>query len=357
MCGIAGILGFKDEVTARAHLRIMSARLRHRGPDGEGTWLDVARAVGFVHRRLSIIDLTENAAQPMLSTDGRFVITYNGEIYNYRELRTECEKLGSSFRSQSDAEVAIEAYRHWNTEAFTWFTGMWAFAIYDRQEHEVVLCRDPFAIKPLFYASLNGALYFASEPKALRAADDSLAEVDEITVGLFEQHGYIDRRDWTFFKNIRRFPHANYAVVDVRAWPGELNLERYWAPPVRRRNIKPGDAAEELRRLLQRSIEIHLRSDVPVGACLSGGLDSSSVVCIGTRLLPDGGRFNTFTTRFPEHRDIDETHWAQKVIDSTNARALRGAILRDVSRRIRPPRIQPRRAVRLDQHLLAIRYL
>ena len=321
MCGIAGILKFTDESSAARQLETMNERLRHRGPDGQGVWIDASEKIGFAHRRLSIIDLSDRAAQPMHSGDGRFVITYNGEVYNYRELRTECEALGSVFRTTSDTEVILEAYRHWGTDAFAKFTGMWALALCDRRERRVVFCRDPFAIKPLFYGRRNGSLYFASEPKALHAVQAKFAEVDEVTVALFEEQGYIDRGEWTFFKHVKRFPHAHYGVVDLADEGGRLAFHRYWSPPSRRRKISPGDAAEELRRLLIRSVDIHLRSDVPVGACLSGGLDSSATVCIGTSLLPAGGHFNTFTTRFPDHKDIDETFWAEKVIEHTKARA------------------------------------
>jgi asparagine synthase (glutamine-hydrolysing) len=294
----------------------MLASLRHRGPDGEGTWIPAEHPIGLAHTRLAIIDLDDRAAQPMASSDGRYVIVYNGEIYNYLELRQECEALGSRFCTQCDTEVVFEAYRHWGGDAFTKFTGMWAAVIYDQQQREAVFTRDPFAIKPLFYGWLDERLYFASEIKALIAADRRFAEVDETSVLLFEQHGLLDRGEWTFFRRVKRFPHAHYAVVPV-AGTERLRPQRYWNAP-ETQPISQSDAVERLADLLKQSIKLHLRSDVPVGACLSGGLDSSAIVCVGAQELGEADRFNTFTTRFPEHADIDETSWADQVIEKTN---------------------------------------
>ena len=273
----------------------------------------------FGHKRLAIIDLTEKAAQPFVSTDKRYSITYNGEVYNYRELREECAKLGSTFKSQSDTEVIVECYRHWGTQAFKRFRGMWAFALFDCQMNQVVLCRDPFGIKPLYYGIKSNVLFFASEQKALRVADGYFSDIDEATVVLFEQYGYIERENWTFFQRICRFPQAHYAVINLVGETGHIDPVAYWTPPDKILKIKKNDAAQELKRLLFQSVDLHLRSDVPVGSCLSGGIDSSAIVCIGSSLTSGSGRFNTFTTSYPDHKDIDETLWAQKVIDHTNS--------------------------------------
>lgn len=319
MCGIAGIIGFSDHDQVEHTIQDMKAALKHRGPDGEGIWISHKPSIAFGHQRLSIIDLSSSGAQPMTSSDGRFVITYNGEFYNYREMRLQCEERGSIFKSHSDTEVIVECYRHWKTECFKSFSGMWAFVIYDKEENKVVFCRDPFGIKPLYYGYLEGKLYFASEPKGVRAADSRFDKIDDITVKLFEEYGYLDRGDWTFYSRIKRFPHAHYAVIDLDREGYAMCFTRYWSPPSEIKKIDLQDAACELRRLLTRSVELHLRSDVPVGACLSGGLDSSAIVCIGSTLLPAGNRFHTFTTKYPLHREFDESHWAQKVIDHTNA--------------------------------------
>jgi asparagine synthase (glutamine-hydrolysing) len=326
MCGIAGIIGYRDRDQATADVEAMKFRLRHRGPDGEGTWVADAEKgnclpVAFGHRRLSIIDLSDLGAQPMTTVDGRFTITFNGEIYNYRELRRECEALGSRFRSQSDTEVAMECYRHWGALAFARFSGMWAMAIYDSHAREVALSRDPFGIKPLYYAFHGGALCFASEPQALLAVSHALGEVDEVTVRLFTEFGHLDRGDWTFYRRIKRFPHAHYCVLPAdKPLPATLSCTRYWQPPAADRRIGKQEAVAEFQRLLTRSVEMHLRSDVPVGSCLSGGLDSSAVVGIGSRLLPPGQPFRTFTTRFPDFPEIDESDYAAAVIAASKAR-------------------------------------
>jgi len=319
MCGIAGIRGFRDRVRITLQIEKMKEALKHRGPDGEGSYIAEDKALGLGHRRLSIIDLTRQAAQPMISSDGRYVITYNGEIYNYKELKEKCIEKGSIFKSQSDTEVILEVYRHWGEKCFTLFSGMWALALYDTEEEKLILSRDPFGIKPLYYGYLDNVLFFASEPKALTAADERFREVDDITVRLFEDYGYVDRGDWTFYRNIKRFPHAHFAVLDLNSNSTQLLFRRYWAPPGKTLKIGVGEASAELRRLLCKSVAMHLRSDVPVGACLSGGLDSSAIVCIGASLLPSGSRFNTFTTLYPEHPEIDETNWAKKVIHYTGS--------------------------------------
>lgn len=319
MCGIVGALGFRDELQITRVIEQMKHAIRHRGPDGHGSFISASHAIAVGHQRLSIIDLTHGADQPMTSHDGRYLIVFNGEIYNYIELRTECEQLGSRFNTNSDTEVILEAYRHWGAGCLQRFRGMWAFALYDLEKRLVFLARDPFGIKPLYWGIIDGVFYFGSEPKALRAADPRFSEVDEATVSLFSEYGYLDRGDWTFFSRIKRFPHAHYAVLSPWIADKQPSFVRYWAPP--RQTIKIGfnDAAAELLRLLRQSIKIHLRSDVPVGACLSGGLDSSAIVCLGSGLLPTGNRFHTFTTRYPEYPEIDESRWAAEVAKFANA--------------------------------------
>ncbi len=318
MCGIAGIISVSKKGDHESQLKVMNKILHHRGPDGLGFWIDEKHHVFFSHNRLSIIDLTSHAAQPMMSYDDRFVITFNGEIYNYKELREECIKLGSKFTSHSDTEVIIESYRHWGTEAFKRFRGMWAFALYDKKKNEIILSRDPFGIKPLYYGYYNQALYFASEPKALRGASNYFSEIDEASVALFNEFGYLDRGDWTFYKNIKRFPHANYAIINLNKTDIKLTPEVYWSlPTASGRVIKYDEAVEKLRDLLINSVKLHLRSDVQVGACLSGGLDSSGIVCIGNKICNQN--FKTFTVHYSSYSDINEKMWADKVIDHTNA--------------------------------------
>lgn len=321
MCGIAGSVGWRDPAAAMQAIERNKHALRHRGPDGEGTWVAPNAPVAFGHRRLSIIDLRAEADQPMRSHDGRLVIVFNGEIYNYRELRAECQTLGSQFATASDTEVILEAYRHWGPDAVTRFQGMWAFALFDQERREVLLSRDPFGIKPLYYGLLDGVFHFSSEPKGLRAVDDRFAEIDDVTVRMFEEHRHLERGDWTFFRRIKRFPHGHNAVLNPERADAHLVFHRHWTPPSSLRRIGFGEAAAEVGRLLERSVELHLRSDVPVGSCLSGGLDSSAIVCLGAKKLPAGQPFHTFTTEYPDHPEIDETHWARRVIGAVGAHA------------------------------------
>ncbi len=318
MCGIAGIITQKPSITRCAQLELMNKVQHHRGPDGEGIWTGEKKQVHFAHVRLAIIDLSNDAAQPMVSKDKRYSLIFNGEIYNYKELRKECQSRGSYFFSNSDTEVIIECFRHWGEAAFAKFVGMWALAIYDEINQCVYLSRDPFAIKPLYYGYHQGDFYFSSEPKALRAVRDEFNEIDEVSVRLFIEQGSLERKDWTFYKNIKRFPHGHFAKVQLKNTSKALEFSKYWQPSATVQRLSYSSAVEKLKFLLEDSIRLHLRSDVPVGSCLSGGIDSSSIVCIGSQHLKPS-RFNTFTTHYPNHGDINESQWAEMVNQHVNA--------------------------------------
>jgi asparagine synthase (glutamine-hydrolysing) len=298
MCGIAGIVdpaGF--QATA---LVPMAQALRHRGPDGEGfAVLDPGGALrlaardelradrvpaGLAHRRLSIIDLTEASSQPAVDPSGRFALAYNGELYNYVELRRELEGLGRSFRTTGDTEVVLQAWAHWGPSCLERFVGMWAFAIVDRERRTLELCRDRFGIKPLFWTRLGGGLRFASEIKGLLAGIPT-PEPDEATVAAFLLSG-ADTQARTFFAGIERLPPAHRMTVPLDD-PGAARLERYWDLPDGPGAPRP-DAAEAFRELFADSVRLHTRSDVSVGTCLSGGLDSSAIVCTAAALARDG---------------------------------------------------------------------
>ncbi len=294
----------------------MNTAQAHRGPDGEGLWASSDGAVVLGHRRLAILDLTPAANQPLSSADGRFRITYNGELYNFAELKNELQTLGSRFATRSDTEVVIEAYRRWGAECFRRFRGMWALCLVDLVENKAVFSRDPFGIKPLYFGYLGGALYFASEPKALLAADDAFREPDAVTERLFLDHAIVDRGEWTFFSRVRRFPHAHYAEIPLDDVSAPFVPVRYWAPPRETLSISFEDAVREMRRLFERSVELHLVSDVPVGTCLSGGLDSSAIASVAGTLLKNPAAFHTFTSRYPDLPDIDEMRWAEAVIEA-----------------------------------------
>ncbi|MBA2648876.1 MAG: asparagine synthase (glutamine-hydrolyzing) [Legionella sp.] len=322
MCGIVAIIN-----TTNAHdvpfklIHQMNDVLNHRGPDGSGTWRSQCNKVSFGHKRLSIIDLSTDALQPMVSLERQYALIFNGEIYNYKELREDCIHLGSKFISHSDTEVIIECYRHWGSDCFHRFRGMWAIILYDVKKNEVIVSRDPFAIKPLYYGFFKGHFYFASEPKALTQLSEYFKEEDLTTTQLFLKYGYLDREDWTFYKNIKRFPHATYAKINLDVNKTQMDFIKYWKPSsVINYSITFSQAVKKLRELLFDSMELHLRSDVPIGSCLSGGIDSSGIVSMGTKLLK-GNPFTTFTSYYSQFEEINERKWAQAVINHTNATA------------------------------------
>lgn len=286
MCGIAGIFVNDPADLDRADLSRLAAALAHRGPDGEGIWTSSDGRAGLIHRRLAIIDTSERGHQPMHSADGSFTIVYNGEIFNFIELRVELELLGSRFRSDSDTEVILEAWRHWGEAMLERFNGMWALVIRDNRSGDVFMSRDRFGIKPLLYAHAGGRFSFASEMRALR----SLAHVDgTISQGvakrmLFDPFG-IEGSESTLVGSIRRLPGGHLAWLR----DGELRVKRWWRttdhlidPP---HNDKQG--AERFRELFYDAIRLRMRSDVPLGTCLSGGFDSSAIVS-GMMHVADG---------------------------------------------------------------------
>jgi asparagine synthase (glutamine-hydrolysing) len=294
MCGIAGVLNLNAEPVARETVKRMTDAVAHRGPDGEGVYTD--RAVGLGHRRLAIIDLSPAGHQPMLSSDERYALTYNGEIYNFRELRAELETLGHRFRSRTDSEVLLYAYAQWGKNALDRLNGMFAFAIWDRQDRSLFLARDRYGIKPLYYARRNGTFMFGSEVKAILAHPSYRAELDK--EALFEyltfQNFFTDR---TLFKDVRLLAPGCRMTVTAR---GDTETRRYWDF----RFAEPGQAVdeleyvEELDRLFTRAVHRQLVSDVELGAYLSGGLDSGSITAIAAAQLPD---LKSFTCGFDLH--------------------------------------------------------
>lgn len=310
MCGICGIISLERDDNDFRDVGKMIDALRHRGPDSNGEWQSENGLVSLGHTRLSIIDIDSRSGQPFKSYDDRYVITFNGEIYNYIELKKECIALGSIFRTESDTEVFIESFRHWGIESFKKFKGMWAAVIYDKTTHKVHISRDFFGIKPLYTAEVAGKLYFASEIKALRALGGFFSEPDEITVKMFINDGILDRGNWTFYKNIKRFPHCSFATIDLNSNSLVHEYQIYWSPfevSFSKYMDSEENVVKGFKELFERSIKLHCRSDVEVGSCLSGGLDSSSIVALATNLNKN---FATFTTKFPDYPEIDESRSA-----------------------------------------------
>ncbi len=303
MCGLAGSISPRGVDGGR--LEAMATAIAHRGPDGRGylQWrpgepLEMTRApersgekpaqVGFAHLRLSIIDLRETNDQPLISTDGRHALSFNGEIYNYLELRDELEGLGHSFRTSGDTEVLLAAYGEWGPACVQRLVGMWAFALLDSERGTVLLSRDRFGIKPLYMAVAGGALHFASEIKALLEVPGTLGEPDPDVVRRYLLTGVVDESERTFFEGIVSLPAAHNAVVEVGAPAALPRPERYWRLPEQGYDGGRVRAAREFAERFFESVRLHARSDVPVGTCLSGGLDSSAIVCTADRLRRKG---------------------------------------------------------------------
>src|SRR5262245_19809108 len=314
MCGVSGFRGPPDPPLLEA----MATAQAHRGPDDLGFHETGVASLGF--RRLSIIDLV-GGHQPMSTDDGLVHISYNGEVYNFRELRDELESLGHLFHTSSDTEVVLHAYAEWGTDCFRRFNGMWGVALLDERGDgtRIVLARDHFGIKPMYYARSGDRLLFASEIKAILQDPTFERRVDDQQMYEYLAFGLFDHTEATFFEDVRTVPAAAYAVVDDDG----VRVERYWEPVLSESGS--GDPAE-FRAVFERSVERRLVADVPVGICLSGGLDSSSICTVMARQLeahvPDavslGDRLQTFSAVFPGD-PIDETRYVDSVLDVTGA--------------------------------------
>ena len=329
MCGIAGIIQFtanKDQnglSLKRIHqnLNLMSEKIEHRGPDDKGIWISSDLRIGFAHRRLSIVDLSYSAHQPMKSNDSRYIVTFNGEIYNYMELRKNLQKKGVVFHSISDTEVLIECYREYGYNCLQYFDGMYAFVIYDKLKDEIFAARDPFGEKPFYYSWINESFIFASELSAITAVPGFEKTSDLETVSQFLCLQYVAGEN-TFYNNAKKLKPGHYLTLSNK---NKLEVHRFFEFSPREESIlyNEDDLVDELESLLIKNIERRLRADVSVGALLSGGLDSSLVVAIAkTKLNAD---IQTFTIGFEnwadsEHKDAYliasylNTHHTEKLL-------------------------------------------
>jgi len=292
MCGIAGALDRSGAPVPIALLRRMSDLIAHRGPDGEGQYAD--GPVGLANRRLAIIDPRPEGDQPMVDATGDFVITYNGELYNYRELRSELERAGRSFRTDTDTEVVLNAYAQWGGACVERFNGMFAFAVWDRSRSELFLARDRYGIKPLYYAEVGPVVLFGSEIKSLLAHDGLAASVS--LPHLLEYFTFQNIfTDGTLFAGVKLMRPGHRVLL--RAGMGPVTPERYWDFDFREVDDGASDEEylEELDRLFRQAVNRQLVSDVPVGSHLSGGMDSGSITALAAQALP---HLNTFTVGF-----------------------------------------------------------
>lgn len=318
MCGISGIFNFSTNSNLEEEVRKMTNAIIHRGPDGLGHWINSSNQIALGHRRLSIIDLSENASQPM-HLENRYTLTFNGEIYNYLELRESLVKEGFQFKTQSDTEVLLTLYSEYQEKCLDLLDGMFAFAIWDEIEQTLFCARDRFGEKPFHYCIHNDNFYFSSEIKSFWAVGVPKIKNPQL-FNHFENtgHSYLpDSINETFFQGIYRLEHAHFLKVSS---DGELKIQRYYDIDWKNQNCKLSfeDACVEFDRLFQLSLSRRFRSDVPVGTSLSGGLDSSSIVCNMPKYLDNKNiKPITFSARFKNFKK-DEGKFIDAVISKTH---------------------------------------
>lgn len=309
MCGIVGYVSTKKE--SKAHwLNVSIQKLSHRGPDDQGVWISNNTSVGFAHRRLSIIDLSPSGHQPMIDKKNGNVIVFNGEIYNYKELRRELEKFGYGFFSKSDTEVILAAYDKWGTNCISKLNGMFAFGIYDNFNNIVLLARDRSGEKPLFYFSNGSCLYFASELKSLLANNDLPRKINYDSLDCFLSSGYVPGEN-CIINGYKKLPPAHALIFDLNE--GNLKLLKYWNIQSFQNSSSITDESQlltDLEHLLQNAVEKQLVSDVNVGVLLSGGVDSSLITAMASRA---SSNVDTFTISIPGHGVFDESMHARLI--------------------------------------------
>jgi asparagine synthase (glutamine-hydrolysing) len=307
MCGIAGV--YNPELSPEESggiLTDMLQSMRHRGPDHTGTYDAYPLMLG--HNRLSILDLSEAAHQPFKYH--HVVVILNGEIYNYRELKIELAAKGYDFHTQSDTEVLAAAYLAWGEQCVMKFIGMWAFAIWNPREETLFCSRDRFGIKPFNYIRNGTGFYFASEYKALRKVPSFIPEINTAQVARGLNLGWVSYKDETYFKQIQALPAACNLIFNGKS----VRVEKYWDIDLNTKNgMSESDRTERFLELFQDSVNLQLRSDVKLGTCLSGGLDSSSILSVVANLLK-GNQVNAFTIYYDGLDEVDERPWAEKVV-------------------------------------------
>lgn len=297
MCGLTGLINFDGAPVSPVTLQAMTDAIAHRGPDGEGHWID--GPVGLGHRRLAIIDLSPAGNQPMISADGRFVLIYNGEVYNFRELRIELQALGHAFHSTSDSEVVLNALAEWGRAAVERFNGMFALALWDRKQKTLLLARDRYGIKPLYHARQGSRFWFGSEQKAITADPAFRRTVDRRAMMEYFtfQNIFTDR---TLLEDIRLLPPGHVGILDMGRADPRLEITQYWDYDFREPETADDDEAyrEELDRLFRQAVNRQLVTDVELGSYLSGGMDSGSITAIAAQSYP---YMKTFTCGFDLH--------------------------------------------------------
>ena len=310
MCGIAGRISWEPGGVRPEALERACERMAFRGPDDRGLWIDPGRRVGLSHRRLAILDLSPAGHQPMVQEQGPYAIVLNGEVYNYRELKAELASLGHAFTSETDTEVVLKAYVQWGCDAVRRFIGMFAFAVWDGPNRALFLARDRIGVKPLYYLSDRAGFAFASRLSPLLDLTDGPRRIDREALGLYLDAGFVPA-PWSMVEGVRKLPPGHSLWIQE----GTVRLHAYWSPDA----VQPdrslegaGEAelAERLDGLIRESIRMRLVSDVPLGAFLSGGIDSSTVVALMKEV--SGAAPRTFTIGFDDP-DLDESAPAREV--------------------------------------------
>ncbi|MEH6632300.1 MAG: asparagine synthase (glutamine-hydrolyzing) [Halopseudomonas aestusnigri] len=341
MCGIAGFIKISSASLDTVQiLHNLSQSIQHRGPDaaGFGIWgkekaietnhrtpvnfSNPSPNVAFVHRRLSIIDTSANGNQPIQSEDGRYLLIQNGEIYNYIELREELKKLGHSFHTESDTEVLLKSFMQWNCSAFNRFVGMFAVAVLDTQTNELILARDFFGIKPLFYTQTSDALVFASEIKALLTFPGVNNKANLSSVRDYLSLGLVNHNQKSFYASINSLEPGHYLKLNINN-PGQFQIHQYYKRTTTRlttKDISFQEAADHLKDLFLKSVQLHMRSDVPYGAALSGGVDSSAIIAAMRAISGKNQELQTFTYS-TKNTAFDEEYFADAMIKSAGTTA------------------------------------
>jgi asparagine synthase (glutamine-hydrolysing) len=351
MCGITGILNTAGNSIQLVDLFSATNSIRHRGPDDEGYFFHDSRSglnidfhnhgeaaawqqnndpsngfnLGFGFRRLSILDLSPTGHQPMSSSNGDVWIVFNGEIYNYIELRNELIAKGYSFHTQTDTEVIINSYLEWGTDCLIRFNGMWAFALWDTRKQQLFCGRDRLGIKPFYYSWTNGCFTFGSEIKALLFYPGNQPKQNDAVIYDYLSSGLVNHSENTFYEGIQQLIPGHFLLLCNR----QLTVRRYWELSANSpsEHLTDEEYASRFYALFEDALRLHLRSDVPIGTCLSGGIDSSSIVCIANKLLFSdrviatelvGKQQKTFSSCFDDPR-FDERKYIQTVLDVTNA--------------------------------------
>jgi asparagine synthase (glutamine-hydrolysing) len=320
MCGIVGLINYDGLDVSFSSLKGMTDAISHRGPDGEGHWHEAG--AGFGHRRLAIIDLSVEANQPMISSDQRYILTYNGEIYNFKEIRNELQKKGYSFRSSSDSEVVLYSLVEWKEKALLKFNGMFAFSFWDKKEKTLLLARDRYGIKPLYYSEEGNSFCFASEQKAILAQPNFDRTINR--KALLEYFTFQNIfTDQTLINGINIMPAGFYGKIDLRKKSPKLIRTQYWDFNFREPSefISHHDYTEELDRLFRKAVNRQLVSDVELGAYLSGGMDSGSITSLASQRFKD---LKSFTVGF----DLSSASGIELVFDERQTAEAMSAVFR-----------------------------